>query len=956
MRPLKLTMSAFGSYAEKNVIDFTQQTHGIFLITGDTGAGKTTIFDAITYALYNQTSGGERNGNMMRSQYAPPETETYVELDFLYRGEQYHIRRNPDYKIRKTLKNGKVKEQKVSGSVALTMPDGMVYPEKKSATDAKIVEILGLTAGQFTQTVMLAQGDFLKLLYTKTDERKQIFSRLFRTDAYWRIQEELRRKSADMDERISENERALRQEQQRIVCLPDGEETEPDVLVERFYELERNALKEKNRHRAAMEELSRKMTKLEETNKLFRSLTKIREERETLLAQQDVSEQRKRQIILAGKAEKVFFAEQQKLRQEQQMKQSADAAVKLKKQLEECETGLKEKQQALTAFEVRIKAEKETAEKEMLTLEQSFPDYEKLQEVMLAGAQAEKNFAGLSEKYEQMLCAKALDILKIREKESGQKKLLEKAGQYWREYTAQAAEKAEQYDRAYQAFLAEQAGILALELKEQCPCPVCGSVVHPKPAALSEQAVTGQEVENFKSERQRAEEKRENARHDFEEKKQRLQEYRFLLEKKEAEFLLTAGETVSDYLDGHEVDMTESGHRKPEEPVSRQQLAEAELYVRSLEREIGRIREKLAYPSLREAKRRHEDLKQTLSSEEQKLERQKKAVFDLTEEINTKKGQLLQEDKKSEELKKAAEQYKKEYELLLEKSGFSSEEAYHRSILKERSRQKLEKEEKDYQNQVLALESQQKVLEKQLKGKEYTDTAELKEQQKSEKLAYEKAEKEYVDFHTAYKTNREALANCNVYLERGKQLERENQVIKSLYRTANGRLPGSAKIDFETYIQRQYFKQIIHEANKRLLTMSNHQFMLKLKEEINAGKKSNEGLDLCVYSLITDSERDVKTLSGGESFLAALAMALGLSDIVGRSAGAIRPEMMFIDEGFGSLDTQSRTKAIAVLNELAGDCRMVGIISHVTELKDQIDCRLTVTRSDRGSRAQWMRS
>ena len=227
------------------------------------------------------------------------------------------------------------------------------------------------------------------------------------------------------------------------------------------------------------------------------------------------------------------------------------------------------------------------------------------------------------------------------------------------------------------------------------------------------------------------------------------------------------------------------------------------------------------------------------------------------------------------------------------------------------------------------------------------------EQLKAEKQALKEAEKTYMELHTAYENDRSVLQNCAVYLEKGKKLESEDQVIKSLSKTANGRLSGSAKIDFETYIQRQYFKQIIHEANKRLLTMSNHQFILKLKEEANTGRKTNEGLDLSVYSLVTDSERDVKTLSGGESFLAALAMALGLSDIVERSAGAIHPDMMFIDEGFGSLDAQSRQQAIEVLAELAGDSRMVGIISHVTELKEQIDRKLVVNRTDNGSRAVW---
>ena len=192
MKPLKLTMSAFGSYAGKNVIDFTGQQQGIFLITGDTGAGKTTIFDAITYALYNQTSGGERNGNMMRSQYAQPETETYVELEFLYRGQTYRVCRNPDYKITKTLKNGKIREQKVPHSVELTMPDGTVFPEKKNATDAKIIEILGLTADQFSQIVMIAQGDFQKLLLAGTADRSEIFRKMFHTEFYRELQNPLR--------------------------------------------------------------------------------------------------------------------------------------------------------------------------------------------------------------------------------------------------------------------------------------------------------------------------------------------------------------------------------------------------------------------------------------------------------------------------------------------------------------------------------------------------------------------------------------------------------------------------------------------------------------------------------------------------------------------------------------------------------------------------------------------
>ena len=224
MRPQRLVLSAFGSYADRTEIDFTGQKGGLFLISGDTGAGKTTIFDAITYALYDKTSGGERSGGMMRSQYAKSAQETYVEFTFSYAGESYKVRRNPEYRITRELKNGKIREQKVPAGVELTLPDGSVFPEKKSATDAKLEEIIGLTAEQFTQIVMIAQGDFLKLLYTKSDERKVIFSKLFRTGKYWSVQETFRRRSAALDDALEENRRATEQELARVILPREGME------------------------------------------------------------------------------------------------------------------------------------------------------------------------------------------------------------------------------------------------------------------------------------------------------------------------------------------------------------------------------------------------------------------------------------------------------------------------------------------------------------------------------------------------------------------------------------------------------------------------------------------------------------------------------------------------------------------------------------------------------------
>lgn len=928
MKPLKLTMSAFGSYAGKNVIDFTGQQQGIFLITGDTGAGKTTIFDAITYALYNQTSGGERNGNMMRSQYAQPETETYVELEFLYRGQTYRVRRNPDYKITKTLKNGKIREQKVPHSVELTMPDGTVFPEKKNATDAKIIEILGLTADQFSQIVMIAQGDFLKLLYTKSDERKMIFSKLFRTDIYWKIQENLRRKSMEMDERIQENDRAFEQEKSRIIPLPESEELPLDELVERLRERLKDALKEQNLRRANVEELNKKITKYEEINKLFVSQEKIRQTGKELEARQAESKERRQQIENARKADKVLVAEQQNLRQQQEVEQSAQAIAKMTETLANDQEMFESLKTQLQEVEAIKKREAADLQKKMLALEQSFPSYEALQNARSEEQQAKKVWEDLGKTSEESFHKKEAGIAALKEQQKRQEQVVEQTKKNWEQTSLSASESAKHYEHMYEAFLKEQAGILAENLSAGCPCPVCGSTVHPDPAKLSDHAVTELEVEQAKKTRAAAEEKRDLAYLAFEAEKTEKQKLAQAVEKEEADFVLA-------------------------QTIAKQQRKEAEQNYVSLQKIAEQIREKLVYPSLAEAKKQYAAMQKALEAAEQEIERKRRKVSELAEAMNTLKGQKLAEEENQKTAKKLAVKTEKEYAKLLEKSGFVSEETYHLAILPERSRSKLEREEKEYESQCLRQQSEQKLLEKQVSGKTYTDTTELNEQLKAEKQALKEAEKTYMELHTAYENDRSVLQNCAVYLEKGKKLESEDQVIKSLSKTANGRLSGSAKIDFETYIQRQYFKQIIHEANKRLLTMSNHQFILKLKEEANTGRKTNEGLDLSVYSLVTDSERDVKTLSGGESFLAALAMALGLSDIVERSAGAIHPDMMFIDEGFGSLDAQSRQQAIEVLAELAGDSRMVGIISHVTELKEQIDRKLVVSRTDKGSRAVW---
>lgn len=952
MKPLILIMSAFGSYAGKTEIDFSGQEQGLFLITGDTGAGKTTIFDAITYALYNQTSGGERNGNMMRSQYAKDSVETYVEFVFSYGGDVYRVRRNPDYKIKKELKNGKIREQKVTGSVELTMPDGTVFPEKKSGTDAKILEIVGLSAPQFTQTVMIAQGEFLKLLYTKSDERKQIFSRLFQTGAYFEIQEELRRRSMELDELIAENKRALAQEQGRIVyleelALDEGEKPSLEKLVAFAEEQEKIFAKQFEEQQRNLGHLDGEINRVEEENKLFDSLEHLKQKEQKLKEQEPEEKQRQERIAAAKKARLLAKEEEKFLEKQEKVEKAGKEEEKLKEWKRE--TGIKFQQQEklLKEQEESLLAEEEAGRRKLHRIEETLPEYEKLTVAMQKEREAQTAYLEIKEAYDRMLAWKVSQIKKMEQQEQKLDNEQKKAWETFESAMLKAEEAEQQYEQKYTLFFKGQAGILAGKLKEGKPCLVCGSLSHPAPAKLLADAVSEKEVEAAKQRKEEAAEKREKARSNFEEKKKRQEELALRLSQEIINFKKEADCTVGEYIA-----VTEPPKEEPAE-ADKTAVSEKQRDYSECQKECARIKEGLSYETEAAARKEITRIERELADKRENFEKKRKGQEKLKQELDVGSGQLLQKQAEKVQLGKEAEQAKKVFEKALEEAGFSDKEQYQAAKLAERSLTALERQSEEYRSACQSTAGELKAMERATAGKRRQDLTELQTRRREVLCRKKEMEEKRLTMYKAYETNRSVLENSRSYLEKGEKLKAQDAVVKSLYRTANGRLSGSAKIDFETYIQRQYFKQIIKEANRRLLAMSNQQFMLKLKEESNVGKKTNEGLDLSVYSLVTDSERDIKTLSGGESFLAALAMALGLSDVATRNAGAIHMDMMFIDEGFGSLDVQARAQAIEVLNELAGNHRMIGIISHVTELKEQIDRKLLVTRSDKGSKAIW---
>lgn len=934
MRPVKLLLSAFGSYATKTMIDFEQARQGIFLITGDTGSGKTTIFDAITYALYGETSGGMRSGSMMRSQYAAEDEKTYVEFFFEYRGDVYQIRRNPEYRITKHLKNGKIKEQKVAAAVELTLPDGMVFPGKKKETDEKIAELIGLDVKQFTQIVMIAQGDFLKLLYTKTEERKLIFSRIFQTTLYYRVQEELKKRFFALDEKLSYNRQAILQETARIRCMdPEQKEQlrglgEHTLLPVEEYcaltgEICRRGKKEEKEEQKKLEIVQGAVREL--TGALAKALEQKKLKEQLMEAQTQLAEQEQRGTLLAEAKQKT--AEDRK-KQEPELLEQQVAAKQALERFDALEEKVKAEQKAKEALAAAKEAFAALEEKEKKLKETYELSQQKLQQLQ----NTESRLAEAREK--ERICAQSCQEIRELREGSRQWEREQKREQKCREKLLFAEQEAKQliyrYETDYEQFLFAQAGILAEHLNDGEPCPVCGATEHPKPAKLSAGAPSEACIRKEKEESEQAKKGREQCHLAFVAQGEKTQAAKNRCEEQ--------WKRCVEALKAQEQDVTDAAGQMPDTGQIEALLKQTgKLEAEAHEKAEAVRKEDLARIQLQ---KQAEEQKEQLAALAAEVETERKAETSLELAwLEKQKERAVWQETLVYADKKEAEDVKNSLEArlkALQEAETLAQQAYH-----------------EWEKTCSLLRGTIAAGEKALKEGKEEDPEALREALEEKSGLQKAAEKRLAELHSENGVNEAVLTELKKYAAQRKDMEQEAAVLETLSKTANGRLGGMAKLDLETYVQRQYFRQIIAQANRRLVVMSQGQFVLKLKDSESAGKSKNEGLDLSVYSLVTDTVRDVKTLSGGEAFMAALSMALGLSDIVQRTAGAVHLDMMFIDEGFGSLDDGAREQAIRVLRDLAGENGVVGIISHVAELKDGIEKKLIVKKTERGSTVSW---
>lgn len=907
MRPIRIEMSAFGPYAGKQTVEMDRLgTSGIYLITGDTGAGKTTIFDAIVFALYGTASSDRRSGDMLRSRYAEPDTPTEVKLVFAYRNKEYEIRRNPTYQRPKLRGEGMTQE---NASAELRLPGGEILT-RTGEVDEKIREILGMTRDQFMQIAMIAQGDFLKLLLAKTEERRKIFSSIFRTGRYARLEERLKQEARQVRKTYDDLVREIGFEQERA-RLPEGtdrsglREEEYLQAIEKFRDEAGKRLEEGEKMqellRGELDVLAARILAAEEQEKRKKALEETRQQWTDLQA---AAEQRKQELEAARSREPEAKEKEARLHVEQDRLQQYDRLEELKQQKTEAE----KKQVSDEAARKKLEEARKVLTQQIQDCRQKIKEKE-----ALAG-----KAAALSGEKER-LRSQGAEYNELKTLLEAYEEALEKWNRAAVTYQAACGKEqefGESYRRQHRAFLDDQAGILAAELAENQPCPVCGSLHHPSPAVKTDDAPTRETVEQSQKR--------------WEESKTAMDE----AGRKAAALRGTRDSSLQ------HMEEKAKGLNMPTEPVTlKETLMEEQKRFRSKWKEVtGAL---AASEAAAEAKVVLEEKLETL---QKKQEDDEEAYRKLELESARLQEQIENLSANYSELKETLPYPDRE-------SAGKAASLLDREIREIREAvQSAEENEQAAAGRIQEAEGRMDELQKQIREGESAESmtsAELQENQKKKKEEQLRLQAEAKEDNLIWETNSAAVGSIRKLSGEREQAARKYSMLQNLADTANGNLSGKQRIQLETYVQQQLFDRILVRANTRFRVMSGGQYDLIRRKEYQKNQQS--GLDLDVVDHYNGTTRSVSTLSGGESFMASLSLALGLSDEIQESAGGVQLDALFVDEGFGSLDEETLDQAMKAIQTLAEDGgRIVGIISHVTELQNRIDRQLLVHKMKSG--------
>lgn len=924
MRPIRLEMCAFGPYADRVDIDFTVFGEGgIFLISGETGAGKTIIFDAISFALYGKVSGGTRGEDCLRSHFASPEVTSYVALDFEHCGKRYRIVRTPRQKRPKKRGDDFIED---APTAVLTTPD-RVY-DKRVDADRVIEELLGINHTQFKQIVMIAQGEFIDLVTADSNKRVEIFQRIFDTRIYKRLQDALKKRYSAVKSESEMLRRDVRSELSRAI-LPEDKRAEWERFgeygiaeaaeflrtdIDECMEIGKEMRNRDNAIKALTGDLKVRENNINNYNECVKTLFEARadalkfkrlsEEADIALKSAEAESERREKLVAEIAA------------LERSLPLYGDLTAKTEKLAE-----LKKLREVNSEREKSLKTTRETAENEK---KECTARLETLKTADKTLADAENALNAAREKTKILLALKDRYVT-VAAKEANAKECEAK-----RRTAAENSIKAlKAFSDGESRFLAAQAGVLAAKLREGEPCPVCGSLHHPKPAASGD----APDENDYK----RLKEAYENSRGLLTEAAGAVEKAVAEFETERDNFLTALGEfTVCEWLGAKTaLDTVVKNYSELLSECS-ERLTEARKTA-----EEKTSTEKARDNAEKTANAAAKDL-EALAKISGESEKDYARILGETEALR--KNLVYADEKEARGQCKKAENERD----LIDKALFNARE-------KKSSAERGLSEATGRKNS--ALESLSQFARKLGIKKDFSDdenVAELDLTDVREDLRRvveeERALSEQMnELGGTIKTNRTVLDELKRKSAKLTDKESELTDIAALSDTANGELNGKRKITFETYVQQVYFDMILKEANKRLRKMTNGQYSLARRSSEDSGNRGKTGLDLDVDDAWTGQRRAASTISGGQSFMVALSLALGLSDVVQRFSGGLRLDTMFIDEGFGTLDGYSLDSTMDVIAELANGDRLVGIISHVDEIKSRIANKITVKRGKQGS-------
>ena len=1058
MRPKKLVMQAFGSYGKKTEIDFTKPVQNLFLITGDTGAGKTTIFDAIVFALFGEASSGnnKKSGEELQSQFTDFGNEPFVEFTFTEKvgseEEEYRVKRIPRHK--RPYKRGREGFTDEKEKVSLFYADDTEYSQNLKETNARIEEIIKLTKSQFMQVSMIAQGEFMEVL--RGDDKQAIFRKLFDTEIYKELTAQLKLRSdavkaslmeysarcelliggirvpkcvigeytafkmkKDVD--ITDIEKA--REELKGLCtelstiLEDKEKEDKEVFLKRdkinreltegrqllgFFEslikaeAEVRELEAKKNEIRGKAGLVKEIEGAYETEAIFQSFSEAEKAYQNMLNELTLNQEKLPELI---KSYEKLCKDKEKAGEELStaVERYNTVAEKVRTALEHFKS-LEEKRKEKDAKEAERKRQAAAVEeaKKRLT------EFESLEK---SWTEAVKDMQGLEKR--SLLAENKLRTLSMAESEL--ESLIKKL-----ETLAKDKEKINKYKKAYEKelisfkeaedklipkrrlFYELRAGLLARDLlKEGEPCPVCGSISHPMPCALPkgqeeikkedidrlEEAVSGlkdsvnTKLSLYETSKTKAVEREEHLRIDRDKLFNLINEELFeasaeagldrlkldlatlkrelLKEQDEVNAKIKELKAIEEKLSTAEEKKT---LLKNEAETARERETETAKEVSGLVTLISEIEAGLLFKSREEAKKAEEEQRENRAGAEacyKEVEEKNKEAKSLKERTETLIAKL---EADCPIFLKNSQTKREEYEKALASHNISEEKWT--NLVKEYKRSdkdRLQGEINVYEGNMKAALGMVANMREAVKDKEKPDIEALEREFSAVDEAYNALHKEVEEIRADYRTDKDVLDGINLSLSGREDAADKYRVLSGLYVRLSGNVTGG-RMDIETFVQRQYLEKILISANKRFSSMTGGQFELRTYEIEKAGQGTNKGLDLMVYSYITGKSRDVRTLSGGESFQAALSLALGMADQIQARSGAVRLDMMFVDEGFGTLDNNARNEAVKILKNMAGGSKLIGIISHVNELKQEIEEQLIVTKDENGSKARWQLS